>query len=72
MKNLLFHQSLIILLLFHLSFSIMQYRDNINNGYISYSHSLKLGTTVAFFSSVIMALYTFFYMTYLNPDMVAE
>ena len=55
-----------------ISYAIMQYRDKINNGYISYSHSLRLGTTVAFFSSIIMALYTFFYMNYLNPDMVTD
>ena len=55
-----------------ISYSIVQYRDKINNGYISYSHALKLGTTLAFFSSIIMAFYTFFYMTYLNPDMIAD
>jgi hypothetical protein len=51
-----------------LVYAIIQYRDNVNNGFISYSSSLKLGTTVAFFSSVIMAFYTFIYITYLNPD----
>ena len=55
-----------------LVYAIMQYRDNVNNGFISYSTSLKLGTTVAFFSSVIMAFYTFIYITYLNPDMLAN
>ena len=55
-----------------LVYAIMQYRDNVNNGFISYSASLKLGTTVAFFSSVIMAFYTFIYITYLNPDFLAN
>ena len=55
-----------------LVYAIMQYRDNVNNGFISYSTSLKLGTTVAFFSSVIMAFYTFIYITYLNPDFLAN
>ena len=49
-------------------YAISQYRDNINSGYISYSESLKLGTSVAFFSSVIMAFYTFIFITYLSPD----
>ena len=53
-------------------YSISQYRDNINNGFISYSESLKLGTTVSFFSSIIMAFYTFIYVTYLSPDMLAD
>ena len=55
-----------------LVYAIIQYRDNVNNGVISYGSSLKLGTTVAFFSSVIMAVYTFIYITYLNPDMLAN
>ena len=55
-----------------LVYAIMQYRDNVNNGFISYSASLKLGTTVAFFSSIIMAFYTFIYITSLNPDFVVN
>ena len=55
-----------------LVYAISYYRDNLNNGFISYGKSLKLGTSVAFFSSVIMALYTFIYITYLNPDMLAN
>ena len=51
-----------------LVYAISQYRANINNGFISYSESLKLGTTIAFFSSVIMAFYTVIYITYLSPD----
>ena len=55
-----------------LIYVIIYYRDNINNGYISYFEALKLGTSVAFFSSVIMAFYTFIFITYLNPDMLAN
>ena len=55
-----------------LVYAISQYRDNVNNGFISYSESLKVGTSVAFFSSVIMAFYTFIYITYLNPDFLAN
>ena len=55
-----------------LVYAISQYRDNANNGFISYAKSLKLGTTVAFFSSVIMAFYTFIYITYLDPDFLAN
>lgn len=55
-----------------LVYAIIQYRDNVNDGFISYGSSLKLGTTVAFFSSVIMALYTFIYISYLNPEFLAN
>ena len=34
-------------------YSIINYRDIEKEGYISYSNSLKLGTSVAFFSSVL-------------------
>ena len=55
-----------------LIYAIIQYRDNVNDGFISYGASLKLGTTIAFFSSVIMALYTFIYISYLNPEFLAN
>ena len=61
-----------IVIIGFLYYSILQFRDKMNNGFISYSESLKLGTTVAFFSSVIMAFYTFIYISYLNPDMLAN
>ena len=61
-----------IVIIGFLVYAISYYRDNANNGFISYAESLKLGTSVAFFSSVIMALYTFIYITYLNPDMLAN
>ena len=53
-------------------YSITNYRDGIGNGFIAYSSSLKLGTSIAFFYSVIMAFYTFIYMTYLNPDFLID
>ena len=61
-----------IVIIGFLFYAIIQYRDNINNGLITYAESLKLGTSIAFFSSVIMAFYTFIYITYLNPDMLAN
>ena len=61
-----------IVIIGFLYYSILQFRDKINNGFISYSESLQLGTTIAFFSSVIMAFYTFIYISYLNTDMVAN
>ena len=40
-----------------IAYAIIQYRDINNNGFISYASSLKLGTTIAFFSSIIFAFY---------------
>jgi len=55
-----------------IAYTIIQYRDISNNGFISYSESLKLGTTVAFFSSIILAFYQFIYISYLDPNAVSE
>ena len=59
-----------LLIIGFIIYSISLYRDNFNNGLISYYEALKLGTTVAFFSSVLVAFYTFIYITYLNPEML--
>lgn len=61
-----------LLIIGFLIYAISQYRDNFNHGFFSYSGCLKLGTTVAFFSSVIVAFYTFIYITYLNPEMLDD
>ena len=49
-------------------YSVKAYRDNLNGGYISYSQSLKIGTSVVFFASVILAFYTFLFVTFINPE----
>ncbi len=49
-------------------YSVTIYRDNFNNGFISYGESLKLGTSVVFFASVILAFYTFLFVTFINPE----
>ena len=49
-------------------YSVITCRDKFNNGFISYANSLKLGTSVAFFASVILAFYKFFFLSITNPD----
>lgn len=61
-----------LIIIVFLIYAIIQFRDNINQGCISYSLSLKLGTSISFFSSVIMAFYTLVYITYLDPEYIAE
>ena len=55
-----------------IAYAIIQYRDINSNGFISYSESLKLGTTVAFFSSIILAFYQFLYISYIDPNALSE
>ena len=46
-----------LLIIGSISYSIIIYRDNFNNGLISYSDSLRLGTSVVFFASVILSVW---------------
>ena len=55
-----------------IAYAIIQYRDINNNGFISYAESLKLGTSVAFFSSIILAFYQFIHISYLDPNALSE
>ena len=55
-----------------IAYAIIQYRDINNNGFITYAESLKLGTTVAFFSSIILSFYQFIYISYLDPNALSE
>ena len=51
-----------------IAYSVTMYRDNFNNSFISYSQSLKIGTSVVFFASVILAFYTYIFVTFINPE----
>ena len=55
-----------------IAYAIIQYREINNNGFITYAESLKLGTTVAFFSSIILTFYQFIYISYLDPHAMSE
>ncbi len=55
-----------------ISYSIIQFRDTENEGFLSYGDSLKLGTSIAFFSSVILAFYTFIFVSYIEPNTLTE
>ena len=55
-----------------ITYTIIQYRDIYNNGLISYGASLKLGTTIAFFSSVIVAFYFIIHISYIDTNFVSD
>tara|TARA_B100000029_G_C17354999_1_gene880368 strand:- start:381 stop:902 length:522 start_codon:yes stop_codon:yes gene_type:complete len=55
-----------------ITYAIIQYRDINNNGFISYASSLKLGTTIAFFSSVILSFYSLIFISYIDTDTLSE
>ena len=49
---------------------IIQYRDTLNNKMISYPESLKLGTSLAFFSSIILSFYTLLNITFFESNYI--
>jgi hypothetical protein len=53
-----------------IAYSVIIYRDNFNNGLISYSDSLRLGTSVVFFASVILAFYTYIFVTFIDTESI--
>ena len=55
-----------------IAYAIIQYRDINNNGVISYASSLKLGTTIAFFSSVILSFYSVIFISYIDTEALSE
>ena len=55
-----------------IAYAIIQYRDINNNGFISYASSLKLGTTIAFFSSIILAFYSVIFISYIDTEALSE
>ena len=61
-----------VLTIAFIAYAIIQYRDINNNGFISYASSLKLGTTIAFFSSIILAFYSVIYVLYINTEALSE
>ncbi len=47
-----------------------QFRDNFNNGLITYANALGSGTSIAFFASLILALYMYVFVTVIDPDAI--
>ena len=48
------------------------YREQISNGFISFSEALKLGTSIVFFATIISSFYVYVYTEFINPDIIAE
>ncbi len=65
----LLHWAVIIAAVYY---SIKTWRDNYNEGYISYGQALGFGFRTMFFASVIYGFYSMLYMTWINPGSVNE
>lgn len=51
---------------------IKHYRDNENNGYVSFSKALVLGISISVFAGVGFGIIDYIYTTQINPDFATE
>ncbi len=51
---------------------IKKYRDDNNDGFISYGQSLGFGTLVGVFTGVIYAVYAFIFFKFIGPEVIEE
>lgn len=62
----------LILILVGLIMGILNYRNQINEGLISYEKSLGSGVLIGFFASVIVAIYMVIFLKFIDPGMIDE
>ncbi|MBN1251903.1 MAG: DUF4199 domain-containing protein [Bacteroidales bacterium] len=53
-------------------YSTINYRDKELGGYIKYGQALGFGTLVILFAGIISSIYTYFQMTFIDPDMISK
>ncbi|GAA3644785.1 DUF4199 domain-containing protein [Flavivirga jejuensis] len=53
-------------------FGIKHFRDQINNGVISFKKALLIGLTISAISGIVIGLLDVVYVTMINPDFVVE
>ena len=51
---------------------LKKYRDDVENGMLSYSKSLITGTQIAFFASILLGFYMFIFFNYVDASMITE
>ena len=49
---------------------ILNYRNKINGGFISYGQSLGSGVLIGLFSSILVSIYTIIFFKFIDPDMI--
>jgi hypothetical protein len=53
-----------------LFFVIVNFRDKQQNGFITYGKGVSVGTLTGFFASIILAIYTYYYVAYIDPSII--
>jgi len=55
-----------------LFYAISSFRDNKQNGFLSFGKGVGLGTLIGFFASLILAIFTYVYITYIDPGVIEQ
>ncbi|MFA4851895.1 MAG: DUF4199 domain-containing protein [Bacteroidales bacterium] len=61
-----------VLIIVGLTVGILNYRNQINEGIISYEKSLGSGVLIGLFASVIVAIYMVIFLKFIDPGMIDE
>jgi hypothetical protein len=61
-----------VLSLLFVYFGIKHYRDNVNDGKVSFGKALAIGMLIALFSGIGVAIFDYIYTTQINPDFVTD
>ncbi len=65
------YTSMVISLIF-VFFAIKHYRDQVNNGVISFGKGLVIGLIISLFAAVAFGIVDYIYTTSINPDFATE
>lgn len=57
-----------VLMAVSIAYAIKKYKEEINEGYISYGQALKFGIFLSLFSGIIQGFYVYIYYSYLAPE----
>ncbi len=55
-----------------LYFVIINFRDKHQNGFLSYGKGVTVGLLTGLFASVILAIFTYIYITYIDPSIMEQ
>lgn len=55
-----------------LYFAIINFRDKQQNGFLSYGKGVTVGFLTGLFASVILAIFTYIYVTYIDPGILEQ
>jgi hypothetical protein len=61
-----------LILIAGLAIGIINFRDKVNGGYISYGKSVGYGVQLALFSGIILSFYLFIFFSFIDPEYIGK